>query len=139
MAEEATIVSAARKVALSLHGLAAQVLQQANIRAFAAAYTKALADQDLSPREAHQLLRTLGAFGRDLAQLDLSVLDAERKRLGQPTDIVKVEVEHMDREDALRVIEEAASAAALLRDDEDDDTPAPNGSSTNGSGNGLAH
>lgn len=131
MAEEATIVAAARKVALSLHGLAAQVLQKANVSAFANAYVAAL-QGDLSPREAQSLLRTLSSFGKDLAQLDLDVLDAERKRLGQPTDIVKVEVEHMEKEDALRVIDEAANAAALLREDEDEE-PYANGH-TNGSG-----
>lgn len=136
MAEEAQLVTALRRSALSLHGMAGIIFNPTNMRAFASAYVKALGDKDLSPREAQQLLRALGSFTKDLAQLDIDVLDAERKRLGQPTEIVKVEVEHMEKEDALRLIEEAAAAAQLLRDEEDE--PTPNGHA-NGSGNGLAH
>lgn len=132
MAAEAQISKSARGTALSLMSISANIFSNRNLPVIINLINTALSSPTaMTPREAANLLRAFGRFGIDVNQTGKLALDIERERLGQPTEVVQINLENMSLADALKEIDEAKAAADLLREEralaEDEGETGPNG------------
>jgi len=66
-------------------------------------------------KDAKAFMYALGYFSKNLAEAARVCMELERLRIGEPTEIVSVQVEQLTEEEAIRRLEHGAALADLIR------------------------
>lgn len=114
-AAEAGIARSARNTTLALYSMAARLLAQDHLDGLTEALKAGLTARQLKPEEAARITTALARFGHTINEMAKITLQIERIRLGEPTEVVKIDIQQMSAEEALREIDEAKALADLAR------------------------
>ena len=89
---------------------------QETFDALARAARDALAQGQISWKDARSFMYAYATFVRHLAEAGRTVMEMERLRIGNPTEGVPIEVDEVTPAEAVVLLEHAASLAIMLRD-----------------------
>jgi hypothetical protein len=113
-AHEYALVRGTRNFALALADLGQRVVKAGLLDKLLEAVEEGLREAKITPKQAVGFMKDLAWFARTQAETLKLTLENERLRVGDPTQVVKVEIEEYTEEESLRVLRHAGQLAELI-------------------------